>query len=250
VNKDKESADRLKQMFIETCHPFGPAAPEALVNLATGKSVCEATAKYLTTTLHRGKLARSEFLLECAEDGSRFLKAVKRTRVQNFASENARKPIKCDKVGTKGVRDAFAHVLAMDAVREVIDLRDLLSHPITSIPLSIAHSDGSVTKTTKSVLTKVLEGKQKEPLLDISLSVRPSVYLVDGGLILYEVLPRHKQSTYRSIVRDIMVHIYRSAGIAMEVHLLLDKYVTPSIKDPERRNRGGGCDEDFVITGL
>ena len=59
-----------------------------------------------------------------------------------------------------------------------------------------------------------------------------------------------KQSTYRSIVRDFMVHIYRSAGIAMEVHLLLDKYVTPSIKDPERRNRGGGCDEDFVITGL
>ena len=156
MKKDKESADRLKQMFIETCHPFGPAAPEALVNLATGKSVCEATAKYLTTTLRRGKLARSEFLLECAEDGSRFLKAVKCTRVQNFASENARKPIKCDMVGTEGVRDAFAHVLAMDAVREVVDLRDLLSHPITSIPLSIAHSDGSVTKMTKSVLTKVL----------------------------------------------------------------------------------------------
>ena len=73
--------------------------------------------------------------------------------------------------------------------------------------------------------------------------------LFDGGLVLHEILPRHKTSTYGKIVTDIMLKVCSASGES--VHLLLDKYVQPSIKDVERLNRGAVQDEinTFIITG-
>lgn len=73
--------------------------------------------------------------------------------------------------------------------------------------------------------------------------------LFDGGLVLHEVLPRHNISTYGKIMTDIMIKVCSASGNS--AHLLLDKYVEPSIKDGGRLNRGAVQDEmnTFVVTG-
>ena len=73
--------------------------------------------------------------------------------------------------------------------------------------------------------------------------------LFDGGLVLHEVLPRHNTSTYGKIITDIMIKVCSASGNS--AHLLLDKYIQPSIKDVERLNRGAVQDEmnTFIITG-
>jgi hypothetical protein len=81
------------------------------------------------------------------------LKTVKRVKVQNFAAANMKRKSSKEKkaLGTaEGVRDAFGYLLSKTGIY----LHDVLCFPITEIPLSLAHADGTPTKTEKSNLTK------------------------------------------------------------------------------------------------
>ena len=65
------------------------------------------------------------------------------------------------------------------------DLRHLLSYPITTVPLSLAHIDGTPLKTDKATLTKALEIRQPVVFVDTNLpSIKATIS--DGGILLYE----------------------------------------------------------------
>ena len=62
----------------------------------------------------------------------------------------------------EGVRDVFGQILAIVAKSsDTIDLHHVLSYPITEVPLSFSHSDGTPLKTDKATVTKALESKKK-----------------------------------------------------------------------------------------
>ena len=51
------------------------------------------------------------------------------------------------KVDATGVRGVFVRIIAVAALHnpsDVFDLRHLLSYPITTVPLSLAHSEGNI----------------------------------------------------------------------------------------------------------
>ena len=112
------------------------------------------------------------------------------------------------------------------------DLRHLLSYPITTVPLSLAHIDGTPLKTDKATLTKALESRQHVVFVDTNL---PSIKVTisDGGILLYESVMQHSKSTYAAMTRDLLVKVCSHRGESM--HLLLDKYKSPSIKDVARK---------------
>ena len=112
------------------------------------------------------------------------------------------------------------------------DLRHLLSYPITTVPLSLAHIDGTPLKTDKATLTKALESRQDVVYVDTNL---PSITatISDGGILLYESVMQHNKSTYAAMARDMLVKVCSHRGELM--HLLLDKYKSPSIKDVDRK---------------
>ena len=60
----------------------------------------------------------------------------------------------------EGVRDAFGQLLALAV--ESVNLELVLEYIITPTPLSIVHPDGTLAKTDKSLLTKLLECYQTE----------------------------------------------------------------------------------------
>ena len=81
-------------------------------------------------------------------------------------------------------------------ISDALDLRHVLSYPITEVPLSLAHSDGTLLKTEKATLTKTLESRQE------TVITSPNLVKV-------------------------------SACHGEQIHLVLDKYQSPSIKDSE-----------------
>ena len=200
-------------------------------------------------TLQRGNEARHEFERECLTDSTRFMKTLSRVNFKNFAQEIIkRKTMECRKPNVaEGVRDIFARLLTL-AARESrgIDLHHILCYSITDVPLSLAHADGTRLKSEKASLTKLLESKQTSVLTNINL---PSIscLIIDGGLILYEVLIQHTTLSYL-IATVLLAGLCTLQG--MEIHLLLDKYKSQStcIKDNERKLR---CrtKEVFIITG-
>ena len=166
----------------------------------------------------------------------------------NFASENVKASKNFSKrVGAaEGVRDIFGRIIAVAAKSSNnLDLRHLLSFPITEVPLSLSHSDGIPLKTEQAALTKFLETKQNVVLSDISISPMKAA-VIDGGMILYETVLQHSKSTYATMAEDLLKKVCTTK--ANEIHLVLDKYQSPSIKDCERKARYKGS-QSFVITG-
>ena len=76
----------------------------------------------------------------------------------------------------------------------------ILSHPITEVPLSLAHADGSMNKTEKAAFTKILEGKQQKVQDEKSIG-RVNASMFDGGLLMDKILPSHNKSTYSKIAQ-------------------------------------------------
>ena len=246
VSRDNKDANKLLNVLEDTCNPFSEDFPVTLVNVATGKAAPRPTSTYLLATLERGASLRHKFYKECIADDTRLLKTVKRVKVENFADANMKKTKTSRENKTlgaaEGVRDAFGYLLSKTA----IDFHHVLYFPVTEVPLSIAHADGTPVKTEKAALTRLLESKIQSEFIPESLV---DATLFDGGLVFYEILPHHSSSTYGKIVTDIMIKIcYPRCN---STHLVLDRYIQPSIKDLERMNRGEGHDESntFFITG-
>ena len=76
----------------------------------------------------------------------------------NFSVElqkhKARARDKVDEIRVQ--RNLFGRLLALSLDMN-IDLEKVLSYPITLIPMSLCHADGSIYKTPKSTLISLLE---------------------------------------------------------------------------------------------
>ncbi len=249
VRKDHQQMDVLSAKLDEFCNPFADEAPSSLVNIATGHTASDTTERYLLDTLQRGKDERDKFLQEWESDNSRFLKPVKRTPIRNFAAQNAKKKAKLPtlqkaKTTAESLRDMFVRIIIVVAEKTPLDLRNVLSHPIITFPLALAHCDGSYVKTQKSSLLEKLESMQTEIITDLP---RIDAQIYDGGFLLHSILSQTSMgASYSSIARTILSQV--CSGRAREVHVCLDKYVENSIKDSERKLRGA-VDVPYIITG-
>ena len=100
------------------------------------------------------------------------------------------------------------------------DLSHLLSYPITTVtvPLSLAHIDGTPLKTDKATLTKALESRQHVVFVDTNLpSIKATIS--DGGILLYESVMQHSKSTYAAMAKDLLVKVYSHRGESTTQHI-------------------------------
>ena len=204
IRKDNRQMEALSQKIDDYCNPFADNVCDVFINLGTGQAASSTTETYLLNTLQRGKEAREQFQGEWSNDSSRFLKTVKRIRVQNFAAENVKKRRKTPtsempKKTAESLRDMFIRMIIIVSQNTSFDLRNILSYPITKYPLSLAHCDGTSVKSDKSSLLKKLESLQNETVTELEL---PSTYvcIYDGGLVLHSTLSQTKAgASYASI---------------------------------------------------
>ena len=218
-----------------------------MVNISTGKSAKKETEAYLLGTLERGSELRHKFESECTNDNSRFLRSIPRTSVTNFAAENVKPKSTGSKNAAEDVRDVFARIIALERqMGSSVDLKHILSYPVTELPLALAHSDGTPNNTDKSVLTKALE-REQDQVINVINAPPVDALVIDGGLLLHETLVRHRTSTYACMARDLLVKACSLRG--QELHIVFDKYEHPSIKDPERRHLSAVFPSSFTISG-
>ena len=111
--------------------------------------------------------------------------------------------------------------------------------PLSPVPLSMFHGDGTMAKTEKSSLFRELENRIDSSSLDSFDAV-----IIDGNFLLH-LLPSGKTTTYCVLARLILI---QSMSLSKkEVDLLFDSYYEPSIKDGER-NRLGIDEQKHIIT--
>ncbi|GFW09595.1 hypothetical protein TNCV_3997011 [Trichonephila clavipes] len=108
------------------------------------------------------KIYRNSLLLNVLKFRDRLDKPIKKNQVLNFAGA----PKKEITLGNKVIdlrmqRDLFGRLLGISMTNKV-DIEKVLAFPLTSIPTSMCHTDGSICKTDKAQLIKVFEKKVKK----------------------------------------------------------------------------------------
>lgn len=240
IARDHEDFQHIVKGIQSTMDPFIQEADDNLYCLTSGQRVAEPIKNDLLNFITKGETWSAEFREACFKDPSRFERPIPRRKLQNFASASLKSKIKSkEKVHeVQGTRDLFARLLLISTV-EKIDLEKVLQFPLTPVPLSLAHPDGSRNTTDKAKLMHKLESFVKDPAMptDIEASI------VDATFFLH--VQRQLPLTFGEIAKILLHQLIK---MSHQVHLVCDVYHTPSIKDAERKKRGSE-DLVFSITG-
>ena len=157
--KDNKLLHKVIDLLCAMMNPFDPADKERLYNIATGKAASADTEKFLLSVNVTGEIAKKSFISECIKRPERFKEKIPKQKMQTFETELGRKKIQRSNgrvVTACFVNDLFGSLLRL-SLEEKIDMAEVLSYPLTPVPLSLSYSDGSMLSSPKSNLMKYLE---------------------------------------------------------------------------------------------
>lgn len=243
IKKNNSALTELLHQIQNNINPFGIIKKEELFNLSTGKSVSQKTKDFLLNIVPNGEKLRDKFIKDCLENPLRFEERIPKQDISTFASENkslVRKSNgKIEEVKTE--RDLFGRILVL-SIENKLDIKNILSFPLTPVPLSMCHIDGSINKTVKSNLLKILEKRAENILPNYTDSI-----VIDGFYLLH--LIGETPVTFGKFAQFLLSKLCKYG--AHRIDLIFDKFITPSIKDVERDRRANLLDRtnDYIISG-
>lgn len=220
--------------------------PSKLFNLSSGKAASAETTEFLLNFEQNGIKQMKMFINECKVDSKRFDRPLKKNVLRNFSTElykNKNSTIKIDQ--TKAERNILGQVLCL-AMKQEIDLLTLFSYPLTTVPHSLAHFDGSMISSPKGELTTILMSKNES--LQSDCSINSDVDIVDGFYLLSTF--RDSPARYGNFAKFVFENICKTN--AQEVHILFDRKERPSPRDVELNKRKELFDNgplNFTIRG-
>ena len=115
---------------------------EHLFNIASGKAASPDTTSFLLDIIRIGTETREKFIEECVEDTSRFERPITRQKLKTLRSKDNKV------ISATTTRDLFGSML-YNSLEKRIDMAEVFTYPLTPIPLSLGHVDGTMQKTPK-----------------------------------------------------------------------------------------------------
>ena len=147
-------------------------------------------------------------------------------------------------------RDLFGRLLIVANVRQ-INLKEVLSYELSPVPIALAHPDGSLRKTNKSVLSAVIEkGISVLPRLPQQPPETTSVHILDG-MALVQMVKSGGAKTFGEMAAKyfpIITDPLRQSN-CNRVDIVFDPYWKVSIKTEERLRRGSANSLEIKING-
>ena len=121
----------------------------------------DSTQNYLLNVFKNGKNEQKQFIEECSQDSQQFEKPIKRQKIISFATETGKqKIIESNRKVLSAclMHDLFGSILYI-SLQEKVDMAQMLKYPLTRVPLSLSHVDGTMLSTPKSALLTFLGTK-------------------------------------------------------------------------------------------
>ena len=162
ITRDEADVQKLLTCFTSSLmsDAFSSDAGEELLNFATGVVLPTDISDNLLSSTEKGREQMDTFvekrLNKCEVN---FWDPLPNLIIKTFSSTTKKTHVKAsnDKfVTVRADRDLFGRLLIASNARQ-IDLKEVLSYELSTVPFALAHQDGSLRKTTKSVFAKILE---------------------------------------------------------------------------------------------
>lgn len=229
IEKDWDAVAKIIDAIKLNLNPFDcNMDAQSLFHITTGRAVSNSVANFLLNAKDLGAKNKVRFIKECEDVEARFLKPLKRYPIVNFASESIKvvqKSVDRSKQALITMEsDVFGRLLAITLEKEV-DIVACLSYPLPPAPPALCQYNGDMHKTDKSMLAKVLKSS-----VDSVPPVNVDIDIIDGFYFLYTIGASLPQS-FEKVSETILVKICNTG--ASEIHIVFDRYFSPSIKDYE-----------------
>ena len=228
--RDEEDVQKVMEVISQWRNPLETA--DDLVSLSSGSIASSALKEDLLKAEEKGKSALVSFVqdrLTNSAVGS--FETLPRLKLGKF--EEVKKTV--NQGGKSFVlradRNLFARLLVIGQSRQ-IDLRDLLTHELGPVPWSLATYDGSLAKTNKSALAKLLEDG-----VEILRNLTNASAVIVDAMAQPQTLPRIPDR-FIDLADVILSTVIKQAGEARRIDFVADQYPSVSIKNIEREKRG------------
>lgn len=233
---------------VANINPFNDDLnPHELFNLSTGKAASPETAEFLLNARSKGAKQRDQFVEECRGDSNRFERPIKRNKVSNFAAENIKHKYSTVKTSDDASveRNVLGHILFC-VTENRIDLSKALSYPLTTVPHSLAKSDGTmISNHHEGELTSLLRSINEEPPLTEPISLDFEVEIIDGFYYLSKLTD--SPTKYGQFAKFLLKRLCDTR--AFEIHLIFEKDEISSIKDINVKNKVLENPKQYEIKG-
>ena len=146
-------------------------------------------------------------------------------------------------------RNLFGRLLIASRSRD-INLREVLKYELDSVLCALAHPDGSLRKTAKSVLLSVLED-QVQVLPRLPVEEESTAYIIDG-MAAVQMMKTAGAATFGELAGKYFDAITAPLGNngCNRVDVVFDRYdKEESIKEGERARRGSSSGYEVRIAG-
>ena len=251
IKRDEEDINKLLVLFTSEfmANPFvfeelsdTDDKPVALSNFATGILAPKNVKDRLIAAKEIGQRHTNDFIKERLETSQkRFWDPFPQLKILTFASLTKTSKAKTSEekaVSISADRDLFGRLI-IAAKSRAIDLKEVFSYELSPVPFALAHKDGSLRKSDKSVLMSVLEETVTVLPQLPSDSAIPTALMVDGIAFIQKL-------RFGGAVNfgDLCVWYYRQLVNAFRrnrcsrIDVVFDTYRKVSIKSGEKERRG------------
>ena len=242
VAASEKAVKKVYGAILKTCNPFAISSNEhtPLKNIFSGHIVKEEHREEILNARKLGKESTEQFFNErIKEQRVPFHDTIKKLKLHSFTSENKKLKISRKSEPTIILKDhqqLFSKLLTVSRSRQ-IDLKAVLSHELSAIPLSLFHPTGEMRKTNKSQLMKELESlsTSKETL---HTEIKDKSVTVVDFMVLVQSLNKSGLQTFEQLATRLQFSVLSNFKESNVIVLVPDRYdVEDSIKSDERARR-------------
>lgn len=224
-----------------------------MTNLVTGLVMPHATALRLLNSEEVGTKQMSEFIDNRLNTNKiSFWDPLPHVKIQTFASLNKSVVVKSadEKLITVNAdRNLFSRCFIASRSRNV-STREVLSYELSAVPYALAHTDGTLRKTTKSILLSTLE-EDVEVMPRLPVRTEPIAHIIDGMAVV-QMVKTGGARTFGDLAKIYFNAITKpfSTDRCDRVDVVFDRYdKSQSIKEGERLKRGAVLGYEVKISG-
>ena len=237
----EEYVQKTQQVICSFINPFDVDDKSTLVVISSGAAVPPEISSDILHAERAGKAAYKYFVSSHLETGTNFFQAISRLGLKSFADLNKKMKISINNnkvIQYKEQSNRAFHLLIQSQNEGLqLDLRELMSFPLTIIPYSIGLPGHFMVKTDKSKLFHKICGSTGDAAIP---SASETVDIIDGNATFHclQDIP----SNFRQICSKVFSTIPKG-----DVIFSTDSYMENSIKSMERKRRG--VSEKLLIKG-
>ena len=243
ILKSEKCVTKAQEAVESFMNPFMIDDKDKLVSLSSGATATKAIEAGVLRAEKAGKDAKEAFIKERLEKNVYIFEPVKRLNLKTLG--DMEKKLKITTTKNKVVQYkqqgniAFQLFVKSQSQGLQLDIKELMTFPLTPVPYSIGTADGFLAKTDKSkcfnYLTKDCEDGP-------SPSVESTLVIEDGNACFYYM--KETPANFNLICQKIFDMMPKTADTMFST----DMYMPNSIKSMERERRG--CSEKLIIKGV